>query len=53
MEIRRLLVPGALSFDQLADQSGILPPDLLSLLTMMQLNGMIEALPGKKYQIKQ
>lgn len=51
--IRKLLIPGALSFDQLADQSGMLPAQLMSLLTMMQISGAVEPLPGKKYQLKQ
>ena len=51
--IRKLLLPGALSFDQLAEKSGLLPADLLSLLTILQIRGVVEPLPGKKYQLKQ
>ena len=51
--IRKLLLPGALSFDQLAEKSGIPPAQLMSLLTIMQIRGAIEPLPGKKYLLKQ
>ena len=52
-KIRKLLMPGILSFDQLADMSEIPPAQLLSLLTIMQVRGIIEPVPGKKYQLKQ
>ena len=52
-KIRQCLIPGAMSFEQLAAQSGTAPAELLSLLTIMQVNGTIEPLPGKKYQLKQ
>ena len=52
-KIRKMLSPGALSFDQLAEKTGIAPAQLLSLLTIMQIRGTVEALPGKKYQLKQ
>ena len=51
--IRKLLLPGALSFDQLSEKSGMLPAELMSLLTIMQIRGSVEPLPGKKYQLKQ
>ena len=52
-KILRLLIPGELSFDQLAAQSAVSPSDLLSILTILQIRGAVEPLPGKKYQIKQ
>ncbi len=52
-KILKLLIPGALSFDQLSDQSGLPPADLLSILTVLQIRGTVEPLPGKKYQLKQ
>ena len=52
-KVRQCLVPGSMSFEQIAAQSGIPPAELLSLLTIMQVSGQIEALPGKKYQLKQ
>ena len=51
-KIRKLLMSGMLSFDQLTDMSGIPPSQLLSLLTIMQVRGTIEPVPGKKYQLK-
>ena len=47
------LRPGALGFDQLADKTGFDTAGLLSTLTMMQIKGLIEARPGKIYQLKQ
>ena len=47
------LMPGPRSFDQLADTCGLPPAELLSILTMLQIRGLIESVPGKKYQIKQ
>lgn len=51
--IMQILRPGALSFEQLAAKSMLTPAELLSLLTILQVRGMIEPLPGKKYQMKQ
>ncbi len=48
-QIFRLLGQGELSFDQLAAQT-TLPPSALSVeLTMLQMMGVIKALPGKLY----
>lgn len=47
------LLPGALSFDQLSAVCGLPPAELLSVLTMLQVRGMVESVPGKKYQIIQ
>ena len=46
------LKPGRLGFEQIADRSGLSPSALMSTLTMLQIKGMIEALPGKQYQLK-
>ena len=46
------LSKGSLSFEQLAGITGISSAALLGTLTIMQLNGMIEALPGKTYRLK-
>ena len=48
----KALTPGALGFDQLLSKTGLDAPVLLSTLTVLQIGGMIEALPGKRYQIK-
>ena len=47
------LLPGPRSFDQLSDACGLPPAELLSVLTMLQIRGMVESVPGKKYQIIQ
>ena len=52
-KIRKLLRGGALSFEQLASESLLLPAELLSILTILQVRGIVEPLPGKKYQLKQ
>lgn len=44
---------GSLSLEQLADITGIELPVLLGTLTLMQISGRIEALPGKMFQIKE
>lgn len=46
------LKPGALSFEQLIACTGLNPSVLMSTLTILQIRGVIEALPGKQYQIK-
>lgn len=40
---------GELSFDQIADASGLAPGALSGALTLLQMMGLIKALPGKKY----
>jgi DNA processing protein len=45
------LSPGKLSFEQIAERCDLAPATLLSTLTMLQIKGAIEALPGKLYQI--
>ena len=47
------LRPGALGFDQLVDKTGLDAAGLLSHLTMMQIKGLVESMPGKFYQVKQ
>ena len=46
------LLPGSLSFEQIIDKSGLSPACLMSTLTMLQIKGLIEALPGKQYRLK-
>ena len=46
------LKPGCLSFEQLLDKTGMDVPDLMSTLTILQICGQIESLPGKQYQLK-
>lgn len=49
----KALKPGALSFEQLIASTDIDPSVLMSTLTILQIRGMIDALPGKHYQLKQ
>ena len=44
-----LLSQGEMSFDQLADQTGLPTPALSVALTMLQMMGVIKAMPGKSY----
>lgn len=44
-----LLGGGEMSFDELADKSGIPPAKLSVILTLMQISGIIRAMPGKTY----
>lgn len=44
-----LLSQGEMSFDQLADQTGLNPPALSVALTMLQMMGLVKAMPGKTY----
>ena len=46
------LKPGKLSFEQIVSQCGLSPAALMSTLTMLQIKGAVEALPGKQYQLK-
>ena len=46
------LKPGCLSFEQILDKTHMEAPALMSTLTILQLSGLIESLPGKKYQLK-
>ena len=47
-----VLERGPAGFEQIAALTGIPAQDLLGALTMMQIRGTLEALPGKKYQIR-
>lgn len=47
--IYSLLVQGEMSFDQLAADSGFAVPTLTVALTMLQMMGLIKAMPGKTY----
>ena len=46
------LKPGALGFEQLLTKTGLDPSALMSTLTIMQIKGQAEALPGKIYQLR-
>lgn len=46
------LKPGTLSFEQLLEMTCLDPPVLMSTLTLLQISGLIESLPGKHYIIK-
>ena len=50
--IFQALRSGPAGFDQLAAETGFEASDLLGKLTMMQIRGLIEPLPGKCYGIK-
>ena len=45
------LLPGKRSFEQLASGTGLDPSVILSTLTVLQISGVVEALPGKQYQL--
>ena len=46
------LKPGNLSFEQLLDKTHLSPAALMSTLTILQIGGQIESLPGKLFQIR-
>lgn len=46
------LKPGSLSFEQLINLTELSPQELMTALTMLQINGRIESLPGKTYALK-
>ena len=48
----RALKPGTLGFEQLLERTSLDPPVLMSTLTILQISGLIESLPGKQYKIK-
>ena len=52
-KVIKALKPGSLSFEQLLIHTGLSPSVLMSTLTILQIRGVIEAMPGKQYQIKQ
>lgn len=47
--IYTLLSQGELSFDQLAAETGLTAPALTVSLTMLQMMGLVKAMPGKSY----
>jgi len=46
------LKPGILGFEKLSSVSGLEPSKLMGTLTVLQINGIIEVMPGKQYQLK-
>ena len=49
--VLKALQPGALGFERLAGITGLTPSALMSTLTMLQIRGAVEALPGKQYRM--
>lgn len=49
-QISDLLLAGDMDFDQLSERTGIESDDLGAILMMMELDGLIEALPGLLYR---
>ena len=47
----KALQPGALGFDRIISITGLTPSVLMSTLTMLQIRGAVESLPGKQYRI--
>lgn len=47
------LLKGNLGFDELLQTTKLIPSELLSTLTVMQIKNKIEALPGKRYALRQ
>jgi len=47
------LIPGAAGFEQLTETTGLEPQALMVTLTMLQIRGAIELLPGKAYRLKE
>lgn len=45
-----LLAKGEMSFDQLCDQAALSAPKVSAALTLLQIAGKVEALPGKSYR---
>ena len=52
-KVIKALKPGSLSFEQLLSHTGMSPSVLMSTLTILQIRGVVEAMPGKQYQIMQ
>ena len=52
LSVMDALKPGTQSFEQLTVRTGLDPSRLMSTLTMLQIKGVIEALPGKLFRIK-
>ena len=52
-KVLHVLSRGEQSFDQICEEMNLPAGQLMSLLTMMQIKGWIEAMPGKLYRIKQ
>ena len=44
---------GVLGFEQLLSLTGLCSPELLGTLTVLQIRGLVEAVPGKRYQLKE
>ena len=51
--VYKSLEKGILSFEQILSVTGMTSAELMNVLTMMQIHRLIDALPGKKYQLRQ
>ena len=51
-KVIKTLRPGALSLDELCLHTGFPVGEIMGLLSMLQIEGIIEPLPGKRYQLK-
>lgn len=51
-KILKLLARGEMSFEQISAVSSLTPAELMSLLTILQIRGKVDSLPGKKYSLK-
>ncbi len=51
-KITACLQDGELPLDDLMARAGLVPHELLAELTMLELDGVIEALPGQRYRLK-
>ena len=51
-KILEYLHNGIMSFEQIENRINIPPAEILAAISIMQIKGIIEPLPGKKYQIK-
>ena len=51
-QIAEALKAGSVSFEELLKLTGNDPATLMSTLTIMQINGTVEALPGKQYRLR-
>ncbi len=52
LAVIQALKPGSLSFEQLSEKTGLDPSGLMSTLTILQIKGAVESMPGKTYRIK-
>ena len=51
LQIVKALAPGALPLDELLDRAGLPQAEAMPAITMLQIMGVVEPLPGKRYRI--